>query len=516
MARKALLVASNTFRDSAFEGLTYPLSDAERFAGVLRDPNLCFFDDVEVLTNPTLDGVRRAVFSVTGRAARDDLVLLYFSGHGSLDKDGSLALVLPETERDLLAATSLVADDLKRAFNLSHAAQKVLILDCCYAGAVGPSKMKGSATDSVAALAESASGSFILTASTKFQPAFERPELGGSVLTSCLVDGVSRGEAAPDGEIVTLSALAAYTKARAPILGGQQPQYWDFGSTGDVLFARRPLSFDALWRGQVSQLIAQHHADGNIDYEMQEQIRAVIVAPTDDANRPSKELIDQLRRGKIGLARFGSAWAGSQLGAAMPARSVASSTPRAPPVQEAETPAPELQQAASAAQKTARSRTPPSRLLELWLFLKGNSNGWGPGRYMLPVGALVAGVALLASATVGEAGSLPGVIALLIICLGLLFLQVRIVFAPGAGMASRAIGAFIGSVAALSAGSLTIYILYGGLYYWSESYYSELSTSSSAWSVAFGILLMLALRLIYIAVQAGATEAGSRQTGPSA
>jgi hypothetical protein len=489
MARKALLVASSEFQDPAFENLAYPLADAERLAAVLRDPELCFFDEVQVLSNASLDGARRAIFSVTGRAARDDLVLLYFSGHGSLDKDGSLALVLPETESDLLAATALIADDLKRAFNLSRAAQKVLILDCCYAGAMGPDKMKSSAADSVAALAEAASGTFILTASTKFQPAFEKADLGGSVLTSCLVDGIAKGRAAPGAETVTLSALAAFVKAQAPTHGAQQPQFWDLGSTGELVFARRPLTFDDAWRAQVTPLIAQHHVDGHIEYELQEQIHAVIRAPTDESNRRAKELIEQLRRRKIGLARFGSAW--TDLHTARPARGPSEPAPPAtPPLSAIETPArfaPQdvlknpPQSATTAAPRSAdppgasneqapvdlhdpTTRPPPTPAWRtLWARIEGEGLGRGPSRFLAPLlttGGLIGFVFLMIDR--GSSGERLGVPAIAASLFAALWLHLRLVSTPGAGAGLRGLAWAVASAVTLVAGFLTYLILTQG------------------------------------------------------
>lgn len=308
-ARRALLIACDEFQDSSFENLVFPRTDAERLSAALANEKLCFFDEAQVLQNPSLEDVRRSVYRMARAAERDDLILLYYTGHGALDADGSLALILPNTESDLLGATSLVADDIKRAFNQSRAAQKVLIFDCCYAGAVGSAKMKGNADNSLQSLAQETSGTYILTASTRFQPAYEQNELGGSVLTSCLLEGVVKGEAANDDDEVTLSALASYVKAQAPRYGAQQPQYWAIAAGGEVIFARRPTSYDDVWREQANQLVMRHHLEGHIERELERELRLAIDAPVEPGNLAAKELIDQLFRKKISLTRFAVRWA---------------------------------------------------------------------------------------------------------------------------------------------------------------------------------------------------------------
>ena len=307
-ARRALLIACDEFQDSSFENLTFPRTDAERLSAALSNEKLCFFDEAQVLQNPSLQDVRRSVYRMATAAERDDLILLYYTGHGALDQDGSLALILPNTEADLLGATSLVADDIKRAFNQSRAQQKVLIFDCCYAGAVGSAKMKGNAANCLQSLAQETSGTYILTASTRFQPAYEQTDLGGSVLTSCLLEGVVKGEAANDADEITLSALASYVKTQAPRYGAQQPQYWAIASGGEVIFARRPQSYDDAWREQANQLVMRHHLDGNIERERERELRLAIDAPVEPGTLAAKELIDELLRKKIGLMRFAVRW----------------------------------------------------------------------------------------------------------------------------------------------------------------------------------------------------------------
>jgi hypothetical protein len=400
-----------------------------------------------------------------------------------------------------------VADEIRRAFNLSRAAQKVLILDCCYAGAMGPNKMKGSASDSLSAIAEGSSGTFILTASTKFQPAFERKELGGSVLTSCLVDGIAKGEAAPDSDTVTLSALASYAKAQAPTHGAQQPQFWDFGSKGEVVFARRPTTFDEPWRLRVSQVLAQHHVDGHIEYDMHEEMRAAIVAPTDETTRPAKELIDRLLKKKIGLARFGSAWTDLREAQAkpppQPPEPEAAPRPEAvaPQAFFAQPPAPPLPEPALAPStvepRLGSLRTSPVKPT-FWRVLKGDEIGPGAKRYHAPLLMMATAAALLGGATVGGGGAVPGFTSIVLACLGVLWGQLRMVSAPGAGGGRRMAAALISAVVALFAGWIAVLL-------WNDG-------GEKAWAPLFAVPAVLALWLTARLFGPAGDRAGRRPT----
>src|SRR5687768_15822251 len=121
-ARRAVLIACERFRHAElFADLRYPARDALRLEGILKDPFLGAFDDVQTLVDPAQGEARRAVERLVRSAASDDAILFYYSGHGKLDRDGSLAFALPESEPDYLASTSLSSNELKQLFNLSRA-----------------------------------------------------------------------------------------------------------------------------------------------------------------------------------------------------------------------------------------------------------------------------------------------------------------------------------------------------------------------------------------------------------
>jgi hypothetical protein len=89
--RRALLVATDQYNDPGLRQLIAPGGDSDRLAGLLLDPGVGFFDDVEVIRNEQEWAIRRKIGKFLGEGRREDLLLLYFSCHG-LKEAGRLYL----------------------------------------------------------------------------------------------------------------------------------------------------------------------------------------------------------------------------------------------------------------------------------------------------------------------------------------------------------------------------------------------------------------------------------------
>lgn len=71
--------------------------------------------------------------------SRDDLVLLFFSGHGIKDDQGKLYFATRDTRKtpagELIRATALEAGFVHELMSNSRCRHQVVILDCCFSGA---------------------------------------------------------------------------------------------------------------------------------------------------------------------------------------------------------------------------------------------------------------------------------------------------------------------------------------------------------------------------------------------
>jgi len=225
--------------DSGLSSLKGPLNDIEGLSSILGDRLLGGFD-VRALVNATSFEIKSTIDECLGSAGKGDLVLIYYSGHGKLDRFGSLCLATSDTRAGALQATSIPCRHLKEFVSSSDCSAVVLVLDCCYSGAA-TAETRGDIESQLISL-ESASGFYILTASSDIQTATEA-EVDGVVLgrfTEALIEGIKSGNADfdCDGKIY-LNDIFKYVKSR---LRNQSPRIFSARAGGDPLISLTPLS----------------------------------------------------------------------------------------------------------------------------------------------------------------------------------------------------------------------------------------------------------------------------------
>jgi hypothetical protein len=174
----------------------------------------------------------RALGRFFGAAARDDVLLVYFSGHGKLDQSGRLHLCMQDTETTDLLSTAVSSARIKEFADASHARNVIIVLDCCHAGAFRGADLG----DTVAG-----PGRYVLTSCRGTQLANDATvENGTSFFTQHLVDGLVGAATDQDGDgYITFSDLYAYVDRQLRETGKQIPQRRVDGD-GDVPLAKRP------------------------------------------------------------------------------------------------------------------------------------------------------------------------------------------------------------------------------------------------------------------------------------
>lgn len=240
--RLALLVATYRYQDSGLRQLTAPGHDAEALAEVLRDPEIADFD-VTILVNEPHHVVGKAIGEFYRDRRRDDLTLLYFTGHGLKDDEGRLYLAMTNTTRDDLLFTALSAQQVDYAMESCSSRQKILVLDCCYSGAFPSGRIAKADADVHTLEKFQGKGRVVLTASDATQYSFEGDHIIGegnqSVFTRFLVEGLTtgKGDLDEDGNI-SLDELYSYVYERVIEEMPQQRPKKQENVEGRIIIAR--------------------------------------------------------------------------------------------------------------------------------------------------------------------------------------------------------------------------------------------------------------------------------------
>jgi hypothetical protein len=242
--RHALLIATESYADPGLRRLTAPGGDARALAEVLADPEIAGFE-VTTLVDEPHHVVGEAIGDFYRDRRRDELTLLYFTGHGVKDDDGSLYLAMANTRRDSLMFTALAAGQIDRAMAGSASRQKVLVLDCCYSGAFPAGKLAKAGNDVNTLERFQGRGRAVLTASDATQYSFEGDEVSGdaarSVFTRHLVAGLRDGSADLDGDgDITVDELYSYVHERVVQEMPQQRPKQQSDVEGRIVLARNP------------------------------------------------------------------------------------------------------------------------------------------------------------------------------------------------------------------------------------------------------------------------------------
>ncbi|MBU0703361.1 MAG: SUMF1/EgtB/PvdO family nonheme iron enzyme, partial [Chloroflexi bacterium] len=249
--RLALIIANDKFDDPNLTRLATPSRDAEALAAVLRDPAIGGFD-VTLFVNSTMRDVRRAIVRLYQHRTKDDLLLLYYSGHGVKDDYGDLYLITRDTDFASVSAASVDAAFVRGQIDKSHSQRKVVILDCCHSGAFTPGikSVLGGNAGAQEMLTGNGYGRVIITASNAVEYAWEGERLlgagdgvGMSMFTHFLVQGLQTGAADLDGDgQISLDELYDYVYKQVITSGQarQTPQKSVYKGEGRIAIARNP------------------------------------------------------------------------------------------------------------------------------------------------------------------------------------------------------------------------------------------------------------------------------------
>lgn len=204
MAKIALLIGVSEYKPG-LNPLPGAVKDVEAMRRVLAHPEMGGFAEgnITVLKNPQRQEMEEEIYRLFANRQKKDLLLFYFSGHGIKDESGRLYLSTRSTRKEngrLVKPSAVAASFLHESINESKSYRQVLILDCCFSGAIAQGlTVKDDGSVNVREHL-GGKGRAILTASTSTQYSFEQEGSELSVYTRYLVEGIEKGAADQDGD----------------------------------------------------------------------------------------------------------------------------------------------------------------------------------------------------------------------------------------------------------------------------------------------------------------------------
>jgi uncharacterized caspase-like protein len=244
--RWAVVVGVGEHDHGTIPRLRFATRDAEAMYDFLTTQGGYPKSNVILLTDataqkPTLVNIKRALGDfLARRAGRDDMVLIYFAGHGAPEVDAagneadglSKYLIPRDGDPDSLYTTALPMDEIQRIFARVAADRIVMLLDTCYSGTAGGRTFARASTratglnDQFLDRLTRSRGRVIMTASGPNEVALELPNLGHGVFTYYVLEGL-KGKADRNNDgLVTVSELYEYVEdqvaSTARLAGGRQ------------------------------------------------------------------------------------------------------------------------------------------------------------------------------------------------------------------------------------------------------------------------------------------------------
>ncbi len=212
MGKYALLIGVDTYGEG-LKPLPAAAKDVAALREVLLNSQMGSFDEAKPLVNPTQPEMAREIELWFQDRQPEDLVLLFFSGHGVKDDRRDLYFAATNTEKNrdrLVRSTATAARFIHDCIHGCKAKYQVLILDCCFSGAFGDWVARD---DGEIPLKEQlgAEGRVVLTSTSAVDYAFEEKGADLSIYTRYLVEGIATGAADEDGDgVITVDELHRY------------------------------------------------------------------------------------------------------------------------------------------------------------------------------------------------------------------------------------------------------------------------------------------------------------------
>src|SRR5919199_163929 len=261
MVKVALLIGVSQY-GPGFNQLPAAVNDVNAMQRVLQHPDMGDFDEVLPLIDPDPLEMGTAIEKLFGDGKREDLLLLFFSGHGVKDENGNLYLATRSTRKNerggLIRSTAIAARFVQEIMSDSRARRQVVILDCCFSGAFGEGLLAKDDSSVDVRKQLGGEGRVVLTSSTSTQYSFEQQGADLSIYTRYLVEGIETGAADLDeDEVISVDELHEYANIKVQKASpAMKPEIYTVKEGYKIIIAKVPIGDPKLkYRKEVERYV---------------------------------------------------------------------------------------------------------------------------------------------------------------------------------------------------------------------------------------------------------------------
>lgn len=237
-ASTALLIVNGHYEDPFIEDIPAAGNNLEDLHACLAHPAHGTFASDRVIPIDSLDYGKLATIADAALDTADTL-LVYYSGHGFVADDGRFYLGMRETSHDKWKHTGMPYDQLRSAVIDSPAANKLIVLDCCYSGQAidmlaDPGGLGGQLD---------VEGTYVLTASSATRLAHAPEGHRNSAFTAELIDILAQG-IDNGSEVIRVAELYPHLRSSLAAKGFSDPQQRGTNTIGQLAIVKNPFGKD--------------------------------------------------------------------------------------------------------------------------------------------------------------------------------------------------------------------------------------------------------------------------------
>jgi len=257
---ESLLVGVNFYQDRTVPALKFAVNDAQELSQVLDEISYGFqAHHKDVLLSASAaenQALRRNILRELAwkaqQATEKDLLLFYFSGHGTLS-EGDAYLCPSDTEADFIKDTAIPLKRVREILDESRAPVKILIFDACHLGVpLGAKEMKGETkeleengkafAEITKNIFEGVRGLAMLASSAREEVSIEVAELRHGLFTHFLLEALRNHRTLDENGDARISVTEVFDRVASKLREhGQQPTIVLEGSGDLPVFPVLPL-----------------------------------------------------------------------------------------------------------------------------------------------------------------------------------------------------------------------------------------------------------------------------------